>query len=86
MKTEQKIYGQFRFPMNDKTTQELFAEYRDSRILSEDGLQVGGIGAARDVSNNIAILFTYDAESELLLRLKFAGAPDVKHYPYIEPS
>jgi len=84
MTIKQQIYGQFRFPMGNKTTDELFDEYSDYKVYREDGVQVGGIGAARDVSNNIAILMTYDADSELLLRLKLFGLPDLKHHEYVE--
>ncbi|HET8688746.1 MAG TPA: hypothetical protein VFM18_19185 [Methanosarcina sp.] len=49
-------------------------------VLNEQGLQISGIGVARDVSRNIAILMTYDEESDLMLRLRFAGNIDVQQY------
>lgn len=80
MANEQKIYGSYRFPLGETTCADFFAEYRESMVLNEQGLQISGIGVARDVSRNIAILMTYDEESDLMLRLRFAGNIDVQQY------
>lgn len=86
MTSKQKIYGRFEFPLGNTTTQELFAKYRNHHIFNEQGIQVGGISAARNVDQNTAILITYDEESEMLLILALTGTPELKHNSYCQNS
>jgi len=82
--TKQTIYGRFEYPLGNTTSEELFAKYRDTKIVDERGIQVGGIGSARNVSANTAILMTYDEESEVFLTLALSGLPNVKHNSFIK--
>jgi len=82
--TKQTIYGRFEYPLGNTTSEELFAKYHDTKIMDERGIQVGGIGSARNVSANTAILMTYDEESEVFLTLALSGLPNVKHNSFIK--
>jgi hypothetical protein len=50
----------------------------------EDGVQVKGVGGAYNVSAKTAILFVYDTESEVFLKLKFTGNKSVKVNRYFK--
>ena len=81
----QKIYGQFEFPLGSTTSQELFQKYQENKVFNDRGIQVGGISAARNVSQNTAILITFDKESELMLILALTGLPNLRHSSYLSP-
>lgn len=81
---KQTIYGRFEYPLENTTTEELFAKYHSTKIMDERGVQVGGISATRNITANTAILMTYDEESEMFLTLALSGLPNVSHNSYIK--
>jgi hypothetical protein len=80
----QVIYSRYEFPLGDKTTDEVFEEYRKMFDVeyNERGLRVGGVSAAINVSHSTVILLTYSEEADDFLRLKFYGKKDVQFNSY----
>lgn len=83
MTNKQTIYGRWEYWLGEIAYSDLCYFYKDNKVFREDGIQVGGISCARNATNNTAILMTYDSESELMLILKFASIPNIKHTSHI---
>ena len=83
MTTIQKIYGRWEYSLGEISDDELFGFYRKNKVFDEIGRQIGGISCARNVTNNTAILLTYDEASELMLTLKFAHNEKIMHHSII---
>lgn len=77
---EQKLYGRWEYSLGDSTVDELFDYYEPNKVIRKDRVQIGGISCAVNINKNTAILTTYDEESEIMLRLKFATNTKVSHH------
>lgn len=76
----QVILCRYEYPLDEyhKDTSELFDFTKTFKPVFENGAQVGGVCGVYNVSAKTAILLVHDIESDLFLRLKFAGNNAVK--------
>lgn len=74
---QQVIYSRYEYPTTEKSSA-IFEEYGSRSIQDENGTTVGGLTAAVRCSNPRAvIIFTYDEQSDVYMRLKLYGRKDV---------
>lgn len=74
---EQVIYSSYEYPIGNRSSASIFAEYKDLSY-EENSITVGGINVAiRAGTIREAVVLTYDKEADTFMRLKMCGIEDV---------